>query len=194
MNTETNPHHLVLGRLKDFLTGAERTDTHDERYRQKIAGKLVLEKGFDRADIEANTGVEISAGGKKAGLKVDYLVRHQGKIVMLIKYAPGSLVTRRLSTLALSRIVKPYQIPVVVITNGEDAEIMEGDSGRVTASGLDKIPDKGDVIKNYDSFSFKPIHKTIFDQASKIVFACEVDGSCPCDSDICILDEKDISR
>nr|NJM04483.1 type I restriction enzyme HsdR N-terminal domain-containing protein [Desulfobacula sp.] len=194
MIPDSNPHHLVLGELKDFLTGLNITDTHDERYRQKIAKLLVLEKAFDKADIEAGKGIEISAGGKKAGIKIDYLVGHQGKIVMLIKYAPGSLVTRRLSTLALSRIVRPYQILVVVIANGEDAEVMEGDSGRVTATGLDNIPDKDAIMKNYDSFSFKPIKTRVFDQASKIVFACGVDGACPCDSDICLLDEKDVSR
>jgi hypothetical protein len=188
MNSKSNPHHLVLGRLKDFLTGVEMTDTHDERYRQKIAEKLVLEKGFDRADIEADTGIEVSAGGKKAGIKIDFLIRYQHKVVGLIQYAPGSLVTRRLSTLALSRIVRPYQIPVVVITNGEDAEIMEGDTGKVTASGLENLPHKADIIQNYDSFSFRPISAGMFDQASKIVFAFEVDDACPCDSDICILE------
>ena len=191
MNTESNPHHLLLGRLNDFLTGADIPDTHDERYRQKIARLLVLEKQFDKADIEAHTGLEISVGGKKAKIKMDYLVRLQGNIVMLIKYAPGSLVTRRLSTLALSRIIRPYQIPLVVITNGEDAEIMDGDSGKVTASGLENIPAREDVLLRYGSFSFKPIGEKIFDQASKIAFACEVDGACPCDSDICILEEKD---
>jgi hypothetical protein len=188
MKTISNPHHLILGTLNDFLTGIEMTDTHDERYRQKIAEKLILEKGYDRADIEANTGIEISVGGKKAGIKIDFLIHHRHKTVGLIRYAPGSIVTRRLSTLALSRIIRPYQIPLIVITNGEDAEIMEGDSGKVTASGLDKIPNKDSVIRNFDSFSFRPIQAGIFDQASKIVFAFEVDDACPCDSDICILE------
>ena len=100
----------------------------------------------------------------------------------MIKYAPGSLVTRRLSTLALSRIIKSYQIPIVVVTNGEDAEILEGDSGNVTSTGLDNLP-----VKNIEKFSFKPIKKTMFDQASRIVYACEIDGACPCDSDVCII-------
>lgn len=188
MKPNPNPHHLILGELEDFLTGCGLADTHDERYRQKIARKLVLEKKFDKNNIEANIGIEISAGMKKARIKIDYLIHHQKKIVVLIKYAPGSLVTRRLSTLALSRIIRPYQIPIVVITNGEDAEIMDGDSGKVIASGLESIPGKETIIKNYDFFSFKPIHNIVFDQASKIVFACEVDGSCPCDTDICILE------
>lgn len=188
MDTKNNPHHLVLGRLTDFLTGVEITDTHDERYRQKIAEKLVLEKGFDRADIEANMGFDISAGGKKARIRIDFLIRYQHKIVGLIRYAPGSLVTRRLSNLALSRIIRPYQIPVVVITNGEDAEILSGDTGKITASGLENLPHKADIIRNYGSFSFRPIPAGIGEQASRIVFAFEVDDACPCDSDVCILE------
>lgn len=188
MSAISNPHHLILGKLYDFLTGVEMTDTLDERYCQKIAEKLVLEKGFDKADIVANKRIEISAGGKKAGIKIDFLIHYQHKIVGLIQYAPGSLVTRRLSTLALSRIIRPYQIPVVVITNGEDAEILSGETGKVTASGLENLPHKADLIQNYGSFSFRPIPDVIRDQASKIVFAFEVDDACPCDSDVCILE------
>ncbi len=188
MKPSANPHHLVLGELKDFLSGALISDTHDERYRQKIARILVLENKFDKKDIEANVNIEISTGGKKARIKLEFLIFHKKKIVGLIKYAPGSLVTRRLSTLALSRLVSPYQIPFVVITNGEDAEIIDGDSGKIIATGLDCIPDKEKIKKEWDIFPFKPIHDSVFDQASKIAFACEVDGSCPCDTDIFIFE------
>jgi len=188
MDNQPNPHHLVLGELKDFLTGSVLTDTLDERYRQKIVEKLLLDCRFKKNDIKSNFTIEVVAGKNKASIKVDFLVQYQEKIIALIKYAPGSLVTRRLSTLALSRIIKPYQIPIVVVTNGEDAEILEGDSGKVTSSGLDNLPVKEDVRKNIEKFSFKPITKTIFDQASRIVYACEIDGACPCDSDVCIIE------
>ncbi len=188
MKPNANPHHLVLGELKDFLSGLVISDTHDERYRQKIVRMLVLENKFVKNDVLANINIEILTGGKKARVKIDFLISHQEKIVALIKYAPGSLVTRRLSTLALSRLIRPYQIPFVIITNGEDAEIMDGDSGKIIATGFKNIPNKEMIIKNWSSFSFKPIQDKIFDQASKIAFACEVDGACPCDSDVCILE------
>ncbi len=184
MNNQSNPHHLVLGELNDFLTGSVLTDTLDERFRQKIAKKLVLQGRFEKKDIESNINLEVVAGKRRAFIKVDFLVNYQSKIIALIKYAPGSLVTRRLSTLALSRIMRPYQIPIVVVTNGEDAEILDGDSGKVISSGLDNLP----VKNNNKNFSFKPIKKTMFDQASRIAYAFEVDGACPCDSDICIIE------
>ncbi|MBU1342841.1 MAG: type I restriction enzyme HsdR N-terminal domain-containing protein [Proteobacteria bacterium] len=188
MENQSNPHHLVLGKLSDFLTGCVLSDTHDERYRQKIAKKLVQNCKFKKTDILSNITIEVAAGKRKATLKVDFIITFQGKTVVLIKYAPGSLVTRRLSTIALSRILKPYQIPIVVITNGEDAEILDGNSGKVMATGLEKLPYKEDIEKNMASFLFKPIENIMFDQASRIAYACEVDGACPCDSDVCIIE------
>lgn len=188
MENQSNPHHLVLGKLKDFLTGSVLADTLDERYRQKIAKNLVIYGRFEKTDIESNTTLEVIAGLKKAVLKIDFLVNFQGKAIALINFAPGSLVTRRLSTLALSRIIKPYQIPIVVITNGEDAEILEGDSGKVISTGLENLPDREKAEKNMASFSFKPINNTMFDQASRIAYACEIDDACPCDSDICMIE------
>jgi len=34
-------HHLILGELDDLITGERVKDTHDERYRQKIARLLI---------------------------------------------------------------------------------------------------------------------------------------------------------
>jgi hypothetical protein len=187
MENQSNPHHLVLGKLNDFLTGIVLPDTLDERFRQKIARKLVIDGQFKKTEIKSNIPLEVIAGPKKAAIKIDFLVNVNEKIIALIKFAPGSIVTRRLSTLALSRIIKPYQIPIVVITNGEDAEILEGDSGKVISTGLKKLPDKKSVEKNISSFSFKPINEAMFDKASRIAYACEIDGACSCDSDICII-------
>jgi hypothetical protein len=107
---------------------------------------------------------------------------------MMIKFAPGSLVTRRLATLALSRIIRPYQIPFAIITNGEAAEIIDGYTGRVIAEGLDKLPDRDAVRAGMSGFSFNYTEKEVFDKASRIAYACEIDGACACDSDICVIE------
>lgn len=185
---EKNPHHLVMGELTDFLTGEIRPDTHDERFRQKIARLLVQTCGYDRSDIETRRKVIIQIPEKQASLRMDFLVRSGGRTGMMIRYAPGSLVTRRLPNLALSRIVHSYQIPVVVTTNGEDAEILDGLSGKVRAQGLDAIPDKQSLSGLTDPASFPVISRALFEQASRIAYACEVDGACPCDTDVCTLD------
>jgi len=190
MCMEKNPHHLVMGELVDFLTNDTLADTHDERYRQKIARHLVQVCGYDKTDIHSRREVTIRAGLQSALVRIDFLVQAGEKAGMMVRFAPGSLVTRRLSNLAMSRIVFSYQIPVVVITNGEDAEIINGLTGRVTGHGIDSMPDRQALAALDSRTAFPVISEDLFEKASRIAFACEVDGACPCDTDVCIIDPK----
>ena len=106
---------------------------------------------------------------------------------MIIKYGPGSMVTRQRSVVAASRILAPYQIPVAVVTNGKDAEILEGSSGKVIARGLDAIPSKTELNRIAAGFNFKKISPERAAMESRILYCYEVDDSCPCDEDICRL-------
>ena len=77
MENQSNPHHLVLGKLNDFLTGTILPDTLDERYRQKIAKSLVIDCKFEKKNIQKNMSLEVIAGLKKAVIKIDFLVVFQ---------------------------------------------------------------------------------------------------------------------
>ena len=83
--------------------------------------------------------------------------------------------------------MEPYQIPVVVVTNGEDAEIMDGSSGDVISRGLDTLPTKSQLIEIAAGNKFDPIAAHRAEMESRIAYCYEVDGSCPCDEDVCIL-------
>lgn len=182
-----NGHHLILGKLSDYLTGDTLDDTHDERYRQKIAHLLVDRKGYGKGDIKARSDLLVQAGEKKAIIKIDFIIFLVEKACMLIKYGPGSLVTRRRPALAAARLLAPYQIPVVVVTNGEDAEILDASSGKVTGHGLDGIPDKLELTRLIEDINWAPIVSERAEMESRIIYAFEVDGSCPCDDSICRL-------
>ena len=180
-------HHLILGERVDFITGALIKDTHDERYRQKIARLLVNQKGYAKTDIEPRKKLVVQADDKRAVLKVDFIIRPAQRVLMVIKYGPGSLVTRRRSALAVSRLIAAYQVPVAVITNGQDAEIISGPTGDVIATGLDAIPHKLDLTRQATGTNFKPISKHQAEMESRILYCYEVDDSCECDEDICRL-------
>ena len=180
-------HHLILGELVDFLTGAVLKDTHDERYRQKIARLLINQKGYAKTDIEPRKTLAIQADDKKAVLKVDFIITLAQQVSMVIKYGPGSLVTRRRPVLAISRLVAAYQVPVAVITNGQDAEIISGSSGEVIATGLDAIPAKQDLARRTTNEILKSIAEHQAEMESRILYCYEVDDSCECDDDICRL-------
>lgn len=188
MEIKQSGHHLILGQIEDIVTGKTIPDTHDERYRQSLAERLLGPCGFFRDEIQKGVDIEVQADNRKAILKIDFLVSVKDRVCVLIKYAPGSLVTRWKSAIALARAALPYQIPVVVVTNGEDAHVLDGETGRCLAVGLTALPGKKELLARFDTFGFEPVSPGKKELALRIVYAFEVDGACPCDTDICRLE------
>ncbi len=181
-------HHLILGELEDFLTGQILPDTLDERYRQQLARFLVEEKGYRKADIEPRRRLLVRAGQRRAEVPVDFVVSVQERICMVVRFGPGSLVTRHRPSLAVARLMAGGQVPVVVVTNGEAADILDGASGKHLAEGLDAIPNREALLQIAASRPFEAISENRAEKEARIVYAFEVDGACPCDDTVCRLD------
>ena len=174
-----------MGRLRDCLSGEMLDDTHDERYRQKIARFLMAHKGYAKAEIQPRNPLIVAAGERRGRLWVDFLVTVDDRTAMVLKYAPGSLVTRYRPSLAISRLVAPYQVPVVVVTNGETADILDGETGALVASGFERIPSRTDLAKRVRQAAFLSIPPERAEMEARIVYAFEIDGGCPCDDTAC---------
>lgn len=135
-------HHLVYGSLRDYLTGEELTDTDDERNRQQLARMMVEEKGYAKGDLEPRRFVETLFSSEFVRSTIELVVSLEGKRFMIIRYGPGSLVSRERSAIAAARVLEDqYQIPLAVVTNGRDAELLDTATGQVLATGMEAIPD-----------------------------------------------------
>ena len=174
-------HHLILGRLTDYISGDTLDDTLDERHRQLIARLLAKEKGFSKARITPRRQVEARAGGKFARLAISYTLEVDGRTAMIVQYGPGSLVTRHRPALAMGRLVADYQVPVVVVTNGEQADILNGETGGLLASGLEKIPHIDQLRDLMRQHTWPSITAQRVEMESRVLIAYELDGRCPCD-------------
>jgi len=183
-------HHLVLGETRDYLTGETLADTHDERYRQKIARLLVEEKGFCRQDLTPRFPIDICVDGKQARVRLDLVVTLDERIALLIKYAPGSLTTRHQVALAASRLLAPYQVPFSVVTNGEEADIINNATDVVVGRGLDKIFTRNTLETQLRSCKDIPVSQRFREMATRILYAYEVDGRCPCDDTVCEFEHR----
>jgi hypothetical protein len=180
-------HHLILGTLMDFITDQPVPDTHDERYRQKIARLLVTAKGYPKSSVTPGRTLTVRADEKCARVPVTYTITLDGRIAMIIQYGPGSLVTRHRPALAMGRLVASRQVPVVVVTNGEQADVLEGATGKVLASGLEGIPSRQDLEKILTNWPETPVSPKRASMEARIVMAFEVDDRCPCDDTVCTL-------
>lgn len=180
-------HHLIMGTVIDFITDQPLPDTHDERYRQKIARLLVNVKGYPKSSVVPGRILTVKADEKCARVPVTYTVTLDGRIALIVQYGPGSLVTRHRPALAMGRLVTSYQVPVVVVTNGEQADILEGTTGKVMASGLEAIPSREELEKILGNRPEAPVSPKRASMEARIVMAFEVDDRCPCDDTVCTL-------
>jgi len=172
---------VVYGQLIDLISGAPLEDTEDERLRQQIARRLLTECGFSRQQVQSRLQVPIRVGKKRADVPVDFLVSIDGVPAMMIRYGPGSIVTRHRSALALARLLGPHIVPVVVVTNGQEADVLEGGRGQVIGSGLEAILTREALEQHLAGTPARAVDDRQAEMAARIVYAFEIDGSCVLD-------------
>lgn len=154
---DTSGHHIVYGTLRDALTGEELPDTDDERYRQQLARFLLEAKGYGAGDLTPRLAIDTEVGGQRVRSLIELTVTIQGRRLLIIRYGPGSLVTRERPAIAAARLLEPsYRIPLAVVTNCRDAELLETLTGKVLATGMDAIPDRERLLAMAPGLVFEP--------------------------------------
>ncbi len=150
-------HHLIYGTMTDYITGSSIVDTDDERYRQKIARFMVQEKGYAREELIPRLRLETLFNKNFVTSTIDLTVFLLDRYFMVVRYGPGSLVTRERPAIAAARVLIPdYQIPYALVTNGEDAEFLTVNSAKVLALGMDKIPSREQALDLLKTAVFPP--------------------------------------
>lgn len=177
-------HHMIYGTLTDCVTGEQVVDTDDERYRQKLAQLLLAERGFAPEELEMRRSIETLFAGQFVVSRIDMVVRLAGRRVLLLRYGPGSLVTRERPAIAAARVLDHGQlIPLAVVSNGEDAELLDVRTGRVLGMGLQSIPDKKRIAELLPGLDFSPLAPERREPELRILNAFDVEICCaggPC--------------
>ena len=174
-----------MGELKDLITGQTLPDTHDERYRQRIIRRLVAAKGYQREAIHPRVPIDLNVDARSARIRLDFVVKHEDRIVLLIKYGPGSLVTRHQIAYAAARLLGPHIVPFSIVTNGEDAHWLDNVDRTLKSQGLDGIWRFSTLLAAVEACPLRTITPWQAEMAARILWAYEVDGRCPCDDAVC---------
>jgi len=178
-------HHLIYGKLTDFITGETLVDTDDERIRQDIGKFLVNDLGFGKEEIIPRLTIETMFNQTFVVSKIDFAIKISARILLIIRYGPGSLVTRERPTIAAARVLVPeYQIPLAVVTNGRDAELIDTASKKVLASGMTAIPNRKSALALAEEVSFlPPLDEKGVEREKRIMNAFDLEICCaggPC--------------
>ena len=177
-------HHFIYGTCLDYVTGEELVDTDDERVRQQILRLMVEEKGYAKECLQPRLTIETLFAKQFVVSKIDLVVKINGLRLLLLRYGPGSLVSRERSAIAAARVLDPGQrIPLAVVTNGADAELLDTYSGMVLGNGLAAIPSLGELEAKVDLLEFSPYPEEKRERELRILNAYDVEVCCvggPC--------------
>ena len=128
--------------------------------------------------------VETLYNGQFVASTIDITVKEGDKRFMILRFGPGSIVTRERAAIAAARVLEAaYQIPLAVVTNGKDAEILDSYTGKVIRQGLDNIPDKKEAETLVQSLRFEPFDEGKRDRELRILNAYDIEVCCvggPC--------------
>ena len=173
-------HHLVYGSLHDYLTGEELTDTDDERLRQQMSKFMVGEKGYRKSDLIPRLFIDTLFTKSFVRSVIDLTVEICGKQIMIIRYGPGSLVSRERAAIAAARVLNPdYQIPLSVVTNSRDAELIDTVTGKILGNGLESIPNRVQAEKLFTNLTFPTRQqKLALEREMRILNAFDVERCC----------------
>lgn len=177
-------HHFIYGSSTDYLTGETIVDTDDERIRQQLARLLVEEKGYAKAAITPRRKIETLFAGRFVVSTIDLTVAVAGRQLFIVRYGPGSLVTRERPAIAAARVLNgEYRIPFAVVTNGRDAELLDTASGKVLDTGMAAIPDLQQAEKLAASAVFaQPPDDSRREKELRILNAFDVEVCCAGDT------------
>lgn len=124
---------------RDLITGQALPGCDDDYVRQALE-RLLLGLGYGPDAVEVDHAVDVELDDRRLRVVADLLLKDQGRPAMVIRCARGSLVSRENETLAAARLLAGTWLPLAVVSNGQDAELLDVATGRVLASGLEAIP------------------------------------------------------
>jgi len=143
--------------LTDYVTGREMPNVGAEENRQRMERFLVEHKGYDREDIEVDAPIHLKMGDDAYDSTVDLVVKVKGVRFMVIKCAAGSLASRHREILAAARLLDGnHQIPFSVVTDGNQAQVLDTMTGQVLGEGMTAVPSKEEASKQLGVLRIEP--------------------------------------
>lgn len=121
---------------------AECETVKEEVVREKVLRMLTAEKGFRWEELEVDLPYDFQVGEERVQSRVSIIVRLGGRRLLLVQCGAGSILARERPSLSLARLIEAYQIPLTLVTNGEDATLLDTRTGDTLECGMGAIPSR----------------------------------------------------
>jgi hypothetical protein len=166
-------------RIRDILE-QEFQDGEDlaDGARKMIAYLLREKKGYRPEDVRKGLAFEVTLGQEAFWSSADFIVTVEGRTGMIIKCAAGSLDSRERQAVAAARVIASPPVPVAVVADPVNAEVLDVATGKVTGEGFGAIPTKEQLRSIIAEMAMQPLDPKRLEKEKRILLAFDAIKCC----------------
>ncbi|TAN41094.1 MAG: hypothetical protein EPN22_16495 [Nitrospirae bacterium] len=141
------------------------------RVQSRTLDFLMFQKGYCKIDLQEKVLFKIELPDASFDALADIVITLNGRRFILVKCAVNSPASWERYSVAFCRVADVYQIPYAVVTDGEDAKLLDAVRGRPISEGLESIPSKDEAIELFGKTEFMPFPAQKAEREKRILFA-----------------------
>jgi len=139
---------------------------------RKMVEYLLLEKkGYRPEDVLRSAAFEVELGEETAWSSVDFIVSVDGVKAMIVKCAAGSLDSRQRQAVAAARVISSPPVPVAVVADPDNAEVLDVATGKVIGEGFGAVPVKEKLLRILAETEVEPLALERIEKEKRILLA-----------------------
>jgi hypothetical protein len=141
--------------------------------KQTILEFLIKEKQFKLEEIKTDPEYRLTLGDRETKVSMDFVVNLPSVSLMVIQCSSGSLEAWERYVTAFARVIKDYQIPYAVVTDGEKARIIDVLTGTLIGESLGQLLNREEALNKMKDFKKVPYPINRLEKEKRIVYAFE---------------------
>ncbi len=141
--------------------------------KQKVWEFLIKEKQFKPEEIETDPEFRLTLSDGEITVRINFVVNLSSASFMVIQCRSTAIESWERYVISFARVIKDYQIPYAVVTDGENARIIDVHTGRVIGKSLDGLFNRQEALNKMKDFKKIPCPVNRLEREKRIVYAFE---------------------
>jgi hypothetical protein len=141
--------------------------------KQKVWEILTKEKNFDPGEIEIDPEVRLRLSDCEATVSIDFIINLPSASFMVIKCSSSAIESWERYVISFARVVKDYQIPYAVVTDGDNARIIDVLAGTLVSESINGLFSRQETIDKMKDFKKIPCPVNRLEREKRVIYAFE---------------------
>jgi len=161
--------------IEEIIKADEQIETAQvSGIKQKVWEFLIKEKQFKLEEIETDPEFRVTLGHSEITVSIDFVLNLPSvSFIMVIQCKTASIESWERYFTSFARVVKDYQIPYAMVTDGENARIIDVLAGKLIGESLNELFNRQETLNKIKDSKKIPCPVNRLEKEKRILYAFE---------------------